>query len=171
MSFTDLVATVESSDTFKDFKKKNPEAFLCTGFFIIDFLTKSNKNTIDYKTDTKIVVFSLENDEIQMQEDDILDVSGKALTKIESFVKIEVEELRGIAGIEILEKGYHQKFQKLIAILQNYNGEETHNEQRLIWNLTCLLDNLMIVHILVDASSGEILKFEKKNFMDFVRKN
>ena len=57
---------------------------------------------------------------------------------------------------------------KIIAVLQIHEHE---GEERQIWNLTCMLEGLQILHILVDSDSGDIIKFEKKSMMDFIKKH
>ena len=168
MNFKKILKKIESSETFKSFKSKNPDAEFCAGFFEIDenFISK----TLDYKLGDKIFTFTIDgNENIIMSEDNILDVkNNQKLTKIISEPKVELADLKGIVAIEALEQGINEKFQKIIAVLQNYKVKNDEQE-KLIWNLTCILDKLIILHALIDAETQEIIKFEKKDITDMMR--
>ena len=49
MNFKDTLERVENSEEYKKFKEDYPDAEICVGFFILDFLSNDNKNSIDYK--------------------------------------------------------------------------------------------------------------------------
>ncbi|MBS3080977.1 hypothetical protein J4221_05875 [Candidatus Pacearchaeota archaeon] len=170
MLFDEFVEYIECSEEFKSIKEKYPDLELCTGFFVLDFIGKDNKGTLDYITKDKVFTFSLNENNVVVNEDALVETEKNPLTPITPKLTIQVNELKGIVGFEALEQGVHEKFQKIIVVLQNYKEDETNEEKTLVWNLTCILDNLKILHVLIDANNGNILKFEKKNLMDFVRK-
>lgn len=167
MAFKSTLEAVESSEIFQNFLKENPDAELCAGFFIIDFVSNDNKKSIDYKTSDKIFTFDLRDDgRVMISEDKLISLENckfPKLEKIDREIKIEVDELKGIAGVRALDEGISAKLNKIIAVLQKYNNRQ-------IWNLTCMLDGLIILNILIDSNSGEIIKFERKSMMDLVRK-
>lgn len=171
MSFKETYKTITSSEVFKKFIKENPSAELCTGFFILDFLSNDNKKTLDYKIDSKIFTFSLnEKDEITMQEDKLMDLPNTPkLQKIEPEVNIEIEQIKGIAKKQALHNGISADFHKIIAVLQKYKEKENYEDKQ-VWSLTCMLEQLIILHILIDSKTGDILKFERKSMMDMIRK-
>ena len=168
MNFKQTLDTVQESKVFQDFKEKNPEAELCAGFFILDFLSNDNKNSLDYKipnTD-KIFTFDVKEEDVLIKEDKLITDetnSHPPLSKISPNIKVEVNELKSIVGTEALDKGISAKFNKIIAVLQNYEDKE-------IWNLTCMLDQLIILNILIDIETGKIIKFERKSMMDLIKK-
>ena len=169
MSFKETLKKVEYSEEYKSFRKDHPNAELCTGFFILDFLSNDDKNSIDYKEEDKIFTFNV-NEKVQMQEDKLINLDNvPKLEPIISEIKIELEELKTIAQEKAHEEGIGAKFNKIIAILQNYNDPET-KEKNQIWNLTCMLDQLIILHVLIDSQTGKIIKFERKSFMDLIKR-
>jgi len=173
MNFKDLLEKVESSKQFEDFKQKHPDSELVAGFFIRDFLSNDNKSTLDYKIDSKVLTFSSDDQgEITMKEDKLIEDSCRPeLKQIDKEIDVEVDELKSIAGTQALDNGIASKFSKIIAVLQKYKDQElTGNEEKQIWNLTCMLEGLIILNILIDAQSGKILKFERKSMMDLVKK-
>jgi len=165
MDFKTALEKLENSRIFINFKKQHPEAELCAGFFILDFLSNDNKNSLDYKTGDKVFTFDVkDNDDIIINEDKLMDIPDKPKLKpIKPETKVEVEELKGIVGMEILERGISARPHKIIAVLQTY-------EEKQIWNLTCILDQLIILNILIDSETGKILKFERKSMMDMIKK-
>ena len=175
MNFKDIYDIIESSQVFMNFKSNYPNAILCAGFFVIDITNDSITKTLDYLIGEKVFTFSLnEYNEITIQEDKLQDTTESLdrpkLSKIQPHTNVELEDLKGIVGIEALDNGIKAKFQKIIAVMQNYTGKETNNEVRQVWNLTCILDDLIILHILIDSNNKEIIKFERKNIMDWVKK-
>lgn len=164
MRFKDLLEKVENSEEFKKFERENPNAELCAGFFILDFLSNDGKNTLDYKIGEKIFTFSVEDEKIVVNEDKLVDEAGRpSLVEIDKEINIEVDELKGIVGTRSLDEGISAKLNKIIAVLQKYNEKQ-------IWNLTCMLDGLIILNVHVDALNGDVLKFERKSMMDLIKK-
>ncbi len=164
-NFTTTFETITQSKIFKDFIEKNPQAELVAGFFILDFLSNDTKTSLDYKIDSKIFTFSISlQDEITIREDKLIDKPGlPILTKIKPEVKIDLDEIPSLAEKSAIENNITSKFQKIIAVLQNHEEQE-------IWNLTCMLDGLIILNILISSNTGKIIKFERKSMMDFIKK-
>lgn len=164
MTFKETLEKVESSNEFKDFIKQNENAHLVAGFFIIDFISNDNKKSLDYLSGEKIYTFDfLDNGKVKFREDELIEKTNQKLTQISKEISVELDELKSIAGTRILDEGISAKFNKIIAILQN-------NKDKQVWNLTCMIDGLIIINILIDANTGEIIKFERKSMMDLIRK-
>lgn len=171
MSFKETYEKITSSEVFKNFIKENPEAELVAGFFILDFISNDSKKSIDYRHKNKIYTFDLKDDGfIKMTEDELIDSpNSPPLLKITPEVKTDLDELKGISGMEALDKGISAKFNKIIAVLQRQKRDEKEIQ---LWNLTCMLDGLIILNILIDADSenGDVIKFERRSMMDMIRK-
>ncbi len=171
MPFNELVKQIESSSEFRNFKKQHPDARLCAGFFIIDMYNKDNKQAIDYKTKESIFSFNFENDKIAVQEDSLIHIQGRPeLKNIDDRITIDTEDMTAIAKKALTDNKVFSKLQKIIAVMQKYSGKETDDKEIQIWNVTCMLEGFGIVSILIDSSSGNLLKFEKKSVMDFMRR-
>jgi len=168
MNFKETLDKIEASQEYKTFKTNHPDAQLCAGFFIKDFLSNDSKDSIDYKEKDKIFTFNVLQDEIKMYEDELMDLPNtpKLQPLLKNETKIEVDDLKSIALDRAHEEGIGAKFNKIIAVLQTH---EEDNIKRQIWNLTCMLDQLIILHILIDCNSGEIIKFQRKSFMDMIK--
>jgi len=173
MGFKDLLKKVEASSEYAEMIEKYPDAELVAGFFIRDFVSNDNKESIDYKVGgEKVLTFNLKLDEngddseekIVVHEDKLIDDAGRpSLVRIDKEINIEVDELKNIVGTRALDEGISAKFSKIIAVLQKYDNKQ-------IWNLTCMLEGLIILNIHVDALSGDVLKFERKSMMDLIKK-
>lgn len=170
MNFKEALEGVEASEEYKSFRESNPNAELCAGFFIQDFLSNDTKDSIDYKDKGKIFTFNILKDGIKMYEDELMDLPNtpKLQALLSNETKIEVDELKAIAQNRAHEEGIGAKFNKIISVLQTH---EENSEKKQIWNLTCMLDQLIILHILVDCNTGEIIKFQRKSFMDLVKQD
>ncbi len=168
MNFKEALEKVESSEEYKKFREEHPEAQICAGFFIQDFLSNDNKDSIDYKDGEKIFTFNIIEDQIKMYEDKLMDLPNtpKLQQLLTKETTIEVDQIKSIAQEKAHEEGIGAKFNKIISVLQTYEEGE---EKKQIWNLTCMLDQLIILHILIDCKTGEILKFQRKSFMDMVK--
>ncbi len=168
---------ITNSMVFKKFKQENPSIKLCAGFFILDFLSNDTKRSLDYLDENSKKIFTFElndKDEINFKRDKLIqsEISNKLkLTPLQQKtseekpqISVELEELEAIINKEKLDRKISAKVHKIIAVLQNY-------EKKLTWNLTCMLDQLIIFHVLIDAEDKKIIKFERKNLMDFIKSN
>ncbi len=160
MNFKEALKKLEASKEFGDFKKKNPSAYLCAGFFILDFEAKHNTQQIDFQSGEKIATFSI-NDEVALKMEETAD--KKKIPEIDEKIKIDLDDVQKMAEKEIEKNKIASKLNKIIAILQ------MHDEKQ-IWNATCIFSSLAMLRLHVDAFSGKILKSEKASMFDFVQK-
>lgn len=169
-TFSETYEIIKNSEVFKRFINEHPDAELIAGFFILDFLSNDNKESVDYKLlqGNQIYTFELTKTKaVIMKQDRLIEVESPnqpKLSQIKSEVAVDLDRISEIAKKAAEEHNITATFNKIIAVLQN-------NEEKLIWNLTCMLDQLIILHILVDSQTGEVLKFERKSMMDFIKKN
>lgn len=160
-----LHARLEKSEVYKSFKAQNPDAFLCAGFFILNFKKGADQQAFDFRNDKQLFTFDFpENPEasITLKVDDLLP-SPKPLNKISHDVQIDIEDLQVIVEKALLDNNIKNKLEEIIAVLQNSEGQ-------IVWNLTCMCEGLTIINALVHSETGGVLKFEKKNLLDFIKK-
>jgi len=163
ISFTSTLKKIESSDAFKNFKEKNPSAYLCAGFFVLDYEQGKNQQQLDYSLENKrIFTFNL-NEELTIKEAETIEGKREKLPEMEKEIKIDLDKIKKIVEKNMQEKKINKKIDRIIAILQKHNDKQ-------IWNLNCMLKGLGILQVHIDCITGEILKFEKKNLFDFVKK-
>ena len=164
MKLSQLLTRLEKTEQFKIFKKQNPDAFLCAAFIILRAKggLVENEYSLDYKTKEQIFTFKIPTiGEIIMQNDELIE--GKPLEEINPKILTDIEELNPIVERALLRNSIKSKLEEIIAVLQTIEGKT-------IWNLTCMCEGLVIINIHVDALSGDLTKFEKRNLLDFIKK-
>lgn len=160
MKFEHYQKKLLESEVYKNFRKENPKAYLCAGFFVLDFETGKNMHQIDYMIGkNKIATFSLD-DGVKMNVSSM--PINKKLPKIEGDIQTDLEALKGIVEDEMKNRTITDNIKKIIAVLQITDG-------KVIWNLNCITNNLNVLQIHVDDSDKTILKFMKYSIMDIVK--
>jgi len=147
MKLSEILSKLREKETYKNFKKENPEAFFCSAMLILGDADKIDLNFFIPKNN-KISSFAMpfasliNHPEEIMNQEEIKDLN----------LKIDADNLK-----KEIENKTKKKFTKIIAIL--------HNRK---WNLTCL-NGLDMSRMNINAYSGEIEKKEEGSLMDMVQ--
>lgn len=163
MNFKETLEVVKGSEKFKGFIEKNPSAFLCAGFFVIDLVSGADTYEIDYyiSEENKIATFSLlDGKEVIFKLDDKMIYKDKKPLKISEIINIDLEKVKEVIE-EILEEHKAKKLQKIIAILQHKDGN--------IWSLTCLLEGMGMLKLKISAENGKILEENLGSLFDIMQ--
>jgi len=163
MDFADIINTIESSKEFKDFINEHPQYYLVHVFRIVDNDVPSNWQIGYYSKDSdKIVVFEYNNDLVMMHAPE------DALKQQEYIQKLDIADLKLSHDniIDIINEFYRANYKydllsKSIYLLQNLP------EHGQVWNVTIITHNYSVINIKVDAVSGEVVKHEKHNLMQW----
>ena len=159
MKFDHYLKEIERSSEFKDFQKKNKKAYLCAGFFVLDFEAGKHMRQVDYALPNgKIATFIIDNG-VKMKISD--QTIKKKLPEIKGNIKTDLEALKGIVEDEMKNRTVTENIKKMIAILHILDN-------KVVWNLQCILNGLGILNVHVDDSDQSILKFEKHSLMEFM---
>jgi hypothetical protein len=162
-NFDSTLEEVEKSDCFKNFKDKNKDAFLCAGFFVIDYEQGSSQQQLDYCIgENDIYTFMLE-DSVNMKKAETLEGHKENLPKLSLDVNVDLDDAEQILKDRLQQENVPEKLLKVIAVLQVF-------EDRQIWNLNCVLSGMQILRVHISCDDGEVLKFQKKSMLDFVKK-
>jgi len=162
-NFDSTLEEVEKSQCFKNFKDKNKDAFLCAGFFVIDYEQGKNQQQLDYCIrEEDIYTFMLDKD-VNMKKAETLEGHKENLPKLSKDMKVDLDDAEKILQEKIKEDNVPEKLVKVIAVLQVF-------EDKQIWNLNCVLSGMQILRAHIDSETGDVLKFEKKSMLDFVKK-
>lgn len=163
MLLLQLQKQLEKSPVFLKFREENPDSFLCAGFFILNFKSNIYEYSLDYRTDKQIFTFKIQiAGEVVMLSEDIID-SQKPLEKIKLDVQIDINDLRAIVEKSLTNNNVKNHLEEVIAVLQVIGNQQ-------IWNLTCMCEGMTIINMHIHPESGLVLKFEKKNLLDFVKR-
>ncbi len=162
MKIQPYIDKLSSSKAFHAFKEKNPNSYLSAGFFVLDFEHENNVHQIDYYNpeDKKIITFTLDN-EIQVKDGEKL--NDKVPEKINGSINLDLDILKGILEDEMKNHTITTKIQKIIAVVQNIEGKK-------VWNINCITTDMGLIKAHIDDETHAILKFEKINLFDVVRK-
>lgn len=163
MNLQFFIEKLENSEEFKNFKKENPDAFLSSGFFVLDFESNENKYSLDFYNPkiNKMFGFQLNGDvkliPLEMMQNSQIPVKLNVDSEID-FKDIEAVILKEMANQKITNK-----LQKIILIFQNQEGKD------LIF-CTVFLSGFGILKVNLD-DKGKIILFEKKSLFDFIKKS
>jgi len=154
MKFKEIIDELYCLDTYKNFKSENPDSFLSAGFFIFNLEEKTESIQIDFflPKESKIVGFEYPFKEPKKFDDNIV-----SMKELSPNIKIDLDDLE-LKCLEVIKKNESIiKPTKIIAILKEG-----------VWNLTCMDNMLGIIRIHLNASTGEVIKFDKGSLMDFM---
>ena len=152
---------LHDSMEFQEFSKEHPEAYLCSGFFVIDKEGKDNKMHFDYfspKT-KEVISFQLES-EIKKIPLEIFD--EKIPDEISSDIDLEFNELEEMILQKMKEEKIDSKIQKMILSLQKLNGKDF-----IIG--TIFIPMLGMIKVNVDIKEKKITEFEKKSLFNIMK--
>jgi len=151
---------LESSDVFKEFKKENPKAYLCSAFIVVDKEGKNNKIHLDYFIPEKkeMVSFHL-SDEISKVPLETYD--DKIPEKVLLNGSLSLGEIEEIIENKMKVENLTNKIQKIILSLQKINGED-------ILAGTVFITMLGMIKIKINAKNKNVVDFEKKSLMDIM---
>ena len=162
MNLQFFLEKLHNSENFKEFMKENPDAFLCSGFFIIDKTGKEgNKQHFDYYIPSVKKMFSFKMEpEIEKVPIEMFDnkIPEKILVNYDfDFQDIEKKIVR-----EIEKKGIKTEIQKILLSLQKLKEKDF-----LVG--TVFISALGMIKINISLPDKEIVKFEKKSFFDMLK--
>ncbi len=162
MNFRFYHEKLVNSDLYKNFIKKNPRAYPCSGFFILDrekegsgnmvhfdFWLPKEKKMHSFRVDGKVELLPVENFETKPFEEISLDYDFD-LEEFEKviFERMENEKVKG-------------KIQKLLFSFQRLKGKD-------FLIATVFLSNLGLLKANIRLEDRKIISFEKKSFFDMM---
>lgn len=153
---------LQNSDVFRNFIEKNPTAFLCSGFFVIDKEGNDNKQHFDFFVPEIKKTFSFQfNQNIEKVE--LESFNDKFPEKVSEEAEFNFDFIEKLIVGEMFEKKISNKIQKILLSLQKLNGKDF-----LVG--TVFISGLGLLKVNIDLVEKKVVDFEKKSFFDFVRK-
>jgi len=150
-----------TSKEFKQFKEENPNAFLCSGFFIIDKQGKNNKQHFDFYIPSKKKMFGFQlEDGIKLVPIEMF--KDKIPSKILFNGDLNFEEIESLIVSEMNKQKIKNKIQKILLSLQSLDGKDF-----LVG--TIFISTLGLLKINIDISEKKVTSFEKKSFFDMIK--
>lgn len=168
---------LQESENFREFVKENPDAFLCSGFFVIDkgdgneSLTTSpkrgqskgndNKQHFDFwlPKSKKMISFQIEDGCKKVA----LDEAGAVVpAEISQDCDFDFEFIEKLIAGEMFEQKISNKIQKFLLSLQNTDGKN------MIIG-TVFISGMGLLKVNIDINEKKIIHFEKKSFFDMMK--
>lgn len=156
------IEELQNLKEFKDFKKKNSDAYLASCVMIID-----EKKVGDWQVDFyipkkhKLMTFLLKEPVECKGEDNIFQKEKTPIKELKlENIGINIEKALDILE-DLRKKSYKGDFpNKTIAVLQIVDDKP-------VWNLTLLTTTLKVLNVKLDAVTGKIISEKIENFLQF----
>lgn len=164
-NFDSTLEEIEKSDCFRKFKEKNKSAFLCAGFFVVDYEGGNGvvQKQLDYCIGEEDIYTFILGDVVNMKKAETIEGHKENLPRLSKDMGVDLDDVENILREKLREENVSEKLLKVIAVLQVHENKQ-------IWNLNCVLSGMQILRVHIDCESGDVVKFEKKNMLDFVKK-
>lgn len=158
MKAIDFLKKLEGKDFFKEFKKENPDAFLCAFFCILNKQeTEGDKINIDFFVPSKNKIAFSESpfSEIQLSEQESKDLKElKDLDKLQIDLQDLWEEIETVKQ----QKNIKHNTGKIIGVLTQES-----------WNLTCMGSSLDLLKIKINPYTKQVLEAKTENLSDMIK--
>ncbi len=150
---------LSNSPDFQNFKKENPQAFLCSAFFSIDKVAKDNKQHFDYFAKDKIFSFQLEDN---CKKIELENYSKETPEKISEKINLDFKEFEELLIEKMEKENIKNKIQKFLFSLQKINKEN-------FFIGTIFISGMGMIQIKINLNKKEITEFEKKSIFDIMK--
>jgi hypothetical protein len=152
---------IESND-FKNFVKENKDAFLCSGFFVVDKKGEDNKQNIDYFVPSINKMFSFKmNNGVELVP---IEDFGKNFKpeKIPDNINFDFTWVEDIVQDRMEQDKIKNKIEKLLLSLQ------TKDKKNYLLG-TIFISALGLLKVKIDLDERKIVDFEKMSFFDMMK--
>lgn len=162
MNLQFYIEKLYASPEFENFKKEFDDAYLFSGFFVIDLVGNDNKQHLDFYVPEfgKLFSFQLESD---MQRVPLENIDKRTPEKLLVNYDFDFESVQKKIETEMKSRGIDKEIQKFLFSLQNLGGKDFLVSTVFISGMGILKVNLKLPEL-------EITDFVQKGFMDFIRK-
>jgi hypothetical protein len=154
------IEKLQDSLEFKDFLKENPEAYLSSAFFVIDFENSHNQSNLDFYIPSKKETMSFQiGEKIVVAPVQMMDKSIPK--KLIGESTMDFKEIESIILSKMSQEKINSKLQKLLFSFQNKDDKD-------FIFVTAFISALGMLKIIIDPDKKEIVNFEKKSFFDMM---
>ncbi len=161
MNFQFYLEKLFASENFQEFKKENPEAYPCSGFFMIDFEKSDNQFHFDYfiPSTKKMFSFKLES-EIEKIPVEIID--KRTPEKLSMNYNFDFDDVVKLIEEKMNKENINKKIQKVLLSLQKLEDND-------FLLGTIFISALGILKVKINIPEMKIISFEKKSFLDMMK--
>ncbi len=168
MNFQFYLEKLINAEEFQKFKKENPNAYLCSGFFSIDKEKEDNhQQHLDYYVPELEKMFSfklLKEEKVEMLPIESFNSSEekKIPNKINDNYDFDFKDIEKMVDGKMFDEKINKKVLKLLFSLQNQEGKD-----HLIG--TIFISGLGMLKCSIDLQEKKVVEFEKKSFFDMMK--
>jgi hypothetical protein len=164
MNLQFYIEKLKASKAFRDFKKENPKAYFCSGFFTIDKEAQGDQRHLDFYIPDKKEMFSFKLDlDKGIEKVPVEMISDKVPGKLSENTDFDFEEIEKLLSGEIELQGIKNKLQKIIISLQNH-------EDKIGLFCTVFVSMLGLLRVNIDLETKRVTLFEKRSFFDMIKR-
>ena len=152
---------LHGSDEYKEFMLENPDAYMCSAFFVMDFEKADHQRHLDFYAPTlkKVFSFKLESGIEKVPIDMFDDRTPKKLSVDYDF---DLDDIEKIIKEKMIVEKVKSKVQKILLSLQNIENKD-------LLTATVFVSGLGMLKINIDPVSKRITDFNKKSFFDMMK--
>lgn len=165
MNFQFYLEKLLESEEFEKFKKENPDAFLCSGFFSIDKKSSDNQQHLDFYIPklNKMFSFKLNQNPVEMVPVENFGYeSGEKIIPISDNFDFNFEDIEKVVLEKMQEEKVNKKIEKLIWSVQNRSGKN-------FMIGTIFISGLGMIKVSYNLDEKTLEEFQKKSFFDFLK--
>jgi len=167
MKVSHYIKEVKKSQVFKEFMKEDPEAYLCSLFFIRDFNGPQNETQVDFYSPQKkeIVSFKVGKgvERVPLPKKAITITHKKFIPKpLDEDIKMDLDAIKPTLTDEMRNREMTYEIEKLLVVINTVDG-------KVVWNCTGFLKGLGLLQAHIEDRSQSVLFMEKRSLMDMIR--
>ncbi|NCN86252.1 hypothetical protein GW932_00295 [archaeon] len=164
MKFQFYYEKLVASDEFQNFKRENPGAYPCSGFFVLDKEKDGKENHInfDYYLPQYKKMFSFKVTGGPVEKIQIENVDPRVPEKLGMNYTFDLYEIEKKINAKMAEEKIKGNMQKILFSLQKLDGVD-------YLVITVFLSNMGLLKVHYDITEDKIVHFEKKSFLDMFK--
>jgi hypothetical protein len=170
MNFQFYLEKLMNSEEFQGFKKENPNAYLCSGFFSIDKEKEDNQQHLDYYIPEldKMFSFKLLNEgKVEMLPVESYNGAEKKQentkpSRINDNYDFDFNYMEKLVEGKMFDEKINKQILKYLFSMQNQEGKDY-----LIG--TIFISGLGLLKCTIDIQEKKVVDFEKKSFFDMMK--
>lgn len=161
MNFQFYLEKLKESEHFKQFMRESPDAFLCSGFFVIDKKNGNSQQNLDYFIPEKkeLVSFCVSGS-CEKNPVEIID-KERIFEKISENTDFDFGKIEQMVSDEMQRQNIRKEIEKILLSLQSKDGKPG-----LI--ATIFISTLGIISAMINLENMTLENFEKKSFFDMM---
>lgn len=152
---------LHDSEEYQDFMIENPDAYMCSGFFVMDFEKEDHQRHLDFYAPSlkKIFSFKLEKGIEKVPIDTFDENVPRKLNIDYDFSLTNIENL---IRERMVQEKVKSRIQKILLSLQNIENKD-------LLTATVFVSGLGMLKVNINPISKKILDFDRKSFFDMMK--